>query len=128
MACIARRRNRWVVDYRDHTGARRWRSFRNRRDAEQALSDILRETNHAAVPVMDPKITVGNYAEQWLRNVTPTLKPATIRYVGALQNHVPTALKRCAFANSHGDTSDPCSRGNWPPVSQGTLSGSSTPL
>ncbi len=45
MACISRRRNRWVVDFTDHTGARRWRSFKVKAEAQQALADALREVS-----------------------------------------------------------------------------------
>ena len=46
------------------------------------------------MPVVDPKITVRDYAAEWLRRVSPTLKPATVRsYRGVLDLHVPVQLK-----------------------------------
>jgi integrase len=94
VACIARRRGRYVLDWRDHTGARRWRSFPTKAEAEQALSDVLRESGHAAVAVVDPKITLGAYSARWLEHLTPVVKPATLRsYSGAVDLHVPAVLK-----------------------------------
>ena len=94
MACISRRRGRYVLDWRDHTGARRWRSFLTKPEAEQAFADVLRESGIAAVAVVDPRITLGAYADRWLEHVKPVLKPATYRsYAGALDLHVPAVLK-----------------------------------
>jgi len=83
-----------VLDWRDHTGARRWRSFPSKPEAEQALADVLRESGIAAVAVVDPRITLGAYADRWLEHVKPVLKPATFRsYSYALDVHVPAVLK-----------------------------------
>jgi hypothetical protein len=38
MACVKRRRNRWVVDFRDQDGKRRWQSYKTRDEADTALS------------------------------------------------------------------------------------------
>jgi len=27
MACITKRRNRWIIDFYDHKGKRRWKTF-----------------------------------------------------------------------------------------------------
>ena len=67
MACISRRRGRYVLDWRDHTGARRWRSFKSKPEAEQAFADVLRESGIAAVSVVDPRITLGAYGESSAR-------------------------------------------------------------
>ena len=94
MACISKRRGRFVLDWRDHTGARRWRSFKSKAAAEQAVADVLRESGIAAVSVVDPRVTIGVYAARWLEHVKPLLKPATLRsYTGALALHVPAVLK-----------------------------------
>jgi len=44
--------------------------------------------------VVDPRITLGAYADRWLEHVKPVLKPATYRsYAGALALHVPAVVK-----------------------------------
>jgi integrase len=40
MACVKRRRNRWVVDFRDQDGTRRWQSYKTRDEADTALSKL----------------------------------------------------------------------------------------
>jgi integrase len=40
MACVKRRRGRWVVDFRDQDGARRWQSYKTRDEADTALSKL----------------------------------------------------------------------------------------
>lgn len=41
MACVKRRRNRWVVDFRDQDGNRRWETYRTRDEANTALSKLV---------------------------------------------------------------------------------------
>jgi integrase len=38
MACVVKRRGKWVVDFRDQTGKRRWETYETRRAADDALS------------------------------------------------------------------------------------------
>jgi len=42
MACIRKRRGKWVIDYRDAMGKRRWETVEgNRKDADDRLSKII---------------------------------------------------------------------------------------
>ncbi len=46
MACIRRRRNRWVVDYYDQSGKRRWLTLpegTTRNEANEKLGEIERK-------------------------------------------------------------------------------------
>jgi hypothetical protein len=43
MACIRKRRGRWVVDFRDQAGARRCESYRTRDEAKVALENHLKQ-------------------------------------------------------------------------------------
>jgi hypothetical protein len=47
MACIRRRRGKWVVDYRDAAGIRRWLTRETRRAAEAVLADRLESRERA---------------------------------------------------------------------------------
>ena len=38
MACVRRRRGKWVADYRDPSGKRHWETFETRKEAEAALA------------------------------------------------------------------------------------------
>ena len=43
MACIAKRRDRYVIDFYDNTGKRRWKTLpkdARKKDAHKALRDI----------------------------------------------------------------------------------------
>jgi integrase len=78
MACIRKRRNKWVVDFRDAAGVRRWVTCPTRREAETVLERSLRDTRQPTRPVVDLNITLSGYAERWLAQVAATAKPRTV--------------------------------------------------
>jgi len=87
MACIKKRRGKWVVDYRDTEGRRRWVTCDgNREEAEMVLSKIV---GGGKRPV-DRKATFKESAEQWLeREAKGRLKRSTyLEYKAALDNHL----------------------------------------
>jgi hypothetical protein len=43
MACVVKRRGKWVVDFRDHEGKRRWETYETRREADDALAKRIGE-------------------------------------------------------------------------------------
>src|SRR3989442_14305094 len=89
MACIRKRRGRYVVDYRDGAGIRRWVTCVTRREAETVLIEKARERRQPTRPVVDPNITVSSYAERWLSQVAVTIKPRTQEsYSQTLRVHV----------------------------------------
>ena len=89
MACITKRRGKWVVDYRDGGGVRRWRTFGTKREAEDHLAEIIpgsRQRRRAVVPVT---ITLEHYADRWLYMIENTIKPRTLAsYSGTLRLHL----------------------------------------
>jgi integrase len=89
VACVVRRRGRWVVDYRDALGDRRWITCDTRAQADETLAKVLREARQIALPVVDPDVTVQAYSERWLRLIAPTIKPRTLEgYEEKLRNHL----------------------------------------
>ena len=59
---------RWrpnVVDYRDGAGIGRWVTCDTRRQAQDVLSEKLRESRQASRPAVDPDITVAAYLARW---------------------------------------------------------------
>ena len=89
MACIRKRRGRWVVDYRDGGGRRRWVTCRTKRQAEGVLAEKVRESCQLVRPVVDTNITLEAYAEQWLRVGLVNRKPATVdSYTRSLRLHI----------------------------------------
>jgi integrase len=102
VACIRKRRGKWVVDYRDAAGIRRWVTCETRRLAEDVLSAKLQESRQPTRPVVDPDITLADYAERWLVLIGSTVKPRTLdghRYV--LDLHVLPMLGRVKVRQLH---------------------------
>jgi integrase len=91
-----------VADWRDGAGARRWRSFETRKDAEHFLVDQMRLARQPTRPLIDPKISLAAYAERWLGVVATSAKPRTLEtYEGALRRHILPALGRTRVADLH---------------------------
>jgi hypothetical protein len=89
MACIRKRRGKYVVDYRDGAGIRRWQTCDTRRAAEDVLNERLREARQPIRPVVDTNITLHGYAERWLNLVSATVKPRTHEgYAKTLRLHI----------------------------------------
>src|SRR5262249_49584827 len=89
MACIRKRRGKWVVDYRDGAGIRRWITCETRRDADAILDEKRRESRQGTRPVVDPDITMGDYSKRWLGIVRATVNQATYAsYNNMLRLHV----------------------------------------
>jgi len=78
MACVRKRRDKWIADYRDGAGIRRVPSFDTRRQAEDFLSRVLPQARQSMRPAVDPNISVAAYAERWLKLVEAHLKPRTL--------------------------------------------------
>jgi integrase len=89
MACIRRRRGRWVVDYRDPAGVRRWVTCQTRMQAEAVLSDKFQDAQQPTRPVVAPDISVDAYADRWLGLIAATVKPRTLAsYTQTLKLHL----------------------------------------
>jgi len=75
MACVRKRRGKWIIDYRDAMGKRRWETIEgNRKDAEDRLAKIIASGKR----VVDTKRTFQEYAEEWLEVYAQThLKEST---------------------------------------------------
>ena len=87
MACIKKRRGKWVVDYRDTEGKRHWLTVDgNREDAEQMMARVL-GTNKRPV---NRKASFSEWADEWLiTEAKGRLKKSTyLEYQAALKNHL----------------------------------------
>jgi integrase len=96
MACIAKRRGVWVVDYRDALGRRRRETVEgNRDDANKRLAEILKGEGR----VIETKRTLKEYAEGWLNTYAKThLKSSTYtEYEAVLKKHLYPALGPLPF-------------------------------
>ncbi len=89
MACIRKRRQKWVVDYRDSAGARRWVTCQTRREAEAVLASKLQESRQPTRPAVDADITIAQYADHWLTIIAGSIKPRTMEsYRATLRRYV----------------------------------------
>ena len=98
MACVTKRRGKWVVDWRDGARTRRSRFFETKSAAEDFLAKAIPESRQTVRPVVDPGVTVPAYAEHWQTQLAGmvqagTLKPRTLQsYSDTLRLHILPAL------------------------------------
>jgi integrase len=88
MACIVKRRGRWVVDFRDHTGARRWKTLRKglkKADAEEEMSNILEKVRDKTYLSNSKIPTFKKVAKDWLNYKKPKVRET---YWEVLEVHV----------------------------------------
>jgi integrase len=78
MACIRKRRGKYVVDYRDGAGVRRWVTCDTRDEADGVLADKIKESSQAAPTIADRKVAVKAYGAQWLAGLTGQVRPRTL--------------------------------------------------
>ncbi len=92
MACITKRRNRWVIDFYDQYGKRRWKTLKEGATKKQAR-DELRD--------IEDKVSKGTYissrkvpdfskvSDSWLKMKKPNLRHSTYdQYNGHVENHL----------------------------------------
>jgi len=63
---LEQRRGRWVVDFRDADGKRRWESYRTREEADDALSKRVQQLTKGTYRAPDQIPTFREVAESWL--------------------------------------------------------------
>jgi integrase len=87
MACIRKRRGKWVADYYDVSGKRRTPSFDTRKKADEALAKVI---NNGRPTAADSKRKFEEYATTWLENyVKPNCKASTYwEYESVIRNHL----------------------------------------
>src|ERR1043166_8644637 len=87
MACIKKRRGKWVVDWRDEQGRRHWETKDDKKAAQDRLAEILKpsEPDEPA----DAR-TFEQYGKWWLENCAKgSIKESTYQeYEAVLKNHV----------------------------------------
>ncbi len=89
MACVRKRRGKYVVDWRDGSGARRWKTFDRKRDAETYRDKVGSEARQRVTPVAAVRSAMSDYAEHWQRLIAHTVKPRTLaRYIEILRLHI----------------------------------------
>lgn len=97
MACIKKRRGKWVVDYRNESGRRKWETKPDKKSAQDRLAEILKAPTTEVV--IDTR-TVKEYGDWWLENVAKgSIKESTYQeYEAVLKNHVYPTLANHQFS------------------------------
>ena len=80
MACIRKRRGKWIADWRDGFGHRKWKTFETRREAEDFLDQERPKTRQWQRSAVPSDTTIASYKMRWLESIQPTIKYRT--YVG----------------------------------------------
>ena len=89
MACVVKRRGRWVVDWRDHLNVRHWKTCGSKEHADQVLAEVLKTTGPRSRPTDDSEILVTDFSEKWLKEVSVTAKAGTAEsYRAIVTKHV----------------------------------------
>jgi len=67
MACIRKRRGKWVADYRDQAGKRRWETYDTRKEAEQAMATSTVAMKNGRYVSPTDRRTLKDAYDSWLR-------------------------------------------------------------
>ena len=96
MACIKKRRGKWVVDWRDSKGLRHWETKPDKKAAQDRLAMIL-QCNQPEQPIETRSFE--EYGNWWLENVAKgAIKASTYQeYQSALKKHVYPSLGAVQF-------------------------------
>jgi len=94
MACIRKRRGKWVIDYRDITGRRRWKTVGGtRKQAEEEFSKTV-----SSKKAEEDKRTLEEYAKDWLEVHKVNIKKSTYwEYESVIRNHLIPAFGKVPF-------------------------------
>ena len=92
MACIAKRRNRYVIDFYDNQGKRRWKTLpegTTKSDAKKVLRDIEDKIDKGIYIPQKNLPFFSEVAEMWLKSKMPNIRHSTYKqYKGHLENHL----------------------------------------
>ena len=91
MACISKRRNRWVIDFYDNQGKRRWKTLpkgATKTKAKEAMRDIEDQLSRG-IYLPDKRIPLfKEVAKDWIEYKRPNLRQSTWSvYEGHTRNH-----------------------------------------
>ncbi len=93
MACIRKRRGKYVVDGRDAFGVRKWVTCETKAEAERELGRLIGESQSPRMSSADRDMTVADLAERFLKTAEATTKPATqAAYTWAIDSYIVPAL------------------------------------
>jgi integrase len=91
MACVAKRRNRYVLDFRDQFGVRQWITTPKGTTKAKAEEELRRKLDQVKNGVFRPDsktLLFSEVAQDWLEHKKPNLRETTWEvYEGHVKNH-----------------------------------------
>jgi integrase len=84
MACVTKRRGKWVLDFRDQHGRRRWETYETKREAEDARAERRGQVKHRRYRAPSELPTFSAVAADWF-GTKMDRAPATI---DGWRNHI----------------------------------------
>jgi len=91
MACISKRRGRWVIDFYDQQGVRRWRTIPDGATKAQAKEELRAIEEQVKKGIYLPAVKVplfSEVAQEWIEHKQLKLRETTWEvYEGHVQNH-----------------------------------------
>jgi len=97
MACIRKRRGKWVIDFRDQFGRRHWQTVgTNKKEAEDRLAEKVLDVRRGQFNPEASRLPFETYAERWMTNYAEVnVKVRTVEsYRWALKSHLLPVLGR----------------------------------
>ena len=90
MACIRKRRGKWVLDYRDQQGRRHWETVEgNRKAADELLAQRIREVGRGTYQAPHELVDFETLAQAFLQHAKGTTRETTFKdYRGNLIRHL----------------------------------------
>ena len=89
MACVKKRRGKWVCDWRDGAGVRHWKTFERKGDADAFRDKVGPQARQRLRPMVSATITVQDYSEHWKALIAHTVKRRTLAsYTEILRLHI----------------------------------------
>ncbi len=89
MACVRKRRGKYVVDWRDGAGVRRWKTFDKKTDADAHRDKVGPQARQKLTPTVPATITLEGYGARWLTLIAHSVKPRThASYTEILRLHI----------------------------------------
>jgi integrase len=91
MACVSKRRDRWIVDFTDLNGKHRWITMPDGSTKKKAIDKLREIEDQIARRVYLPEQSIPKFskvAEQWIKYKRANLRESTYSvYKGHIKNH-----------------------------------------
>ena len=92
MACISKRRNRWVIDFYDNQSKRPWKTLpegTTKSEAKKVLRDIEDKIDKGIYIPLRNLPFFSEVADVWLKTKKPNIRHSTYKqYKGHMENHL----------------------------------------